>query len=160
MNKERYSSSARELCHAQQEDLTREPAPPSAKNLYLTHQRLVILARILLPITIITITVLALIPPKHVPLAGWGDGPLHISAFFTLAALVDTAWPQKKVMGLKLFWLALFGLAIEVTQSFYPLRTFALDDLVANTVGLGIYIFLIPLFKRLPITQLRWQGID
>ncbi|CAM3663508.1 VanZ family protein [Parendozoicomonas haliclonae] len=134
-----------------------QTSSPQLIDAYLTHQRLVSLARILLPTLIIIITTLALIPPEQVPMASLGDKVLHAGAFFSLAALVDTAFPNTGWSWKKFIGLTAYGLAIEIAQSFHPLRTFALDDLVADMAGQGIYVILIPLFIRLPVTRLRWQ---
>ncbi|MTI13678.1 VanZ family protein [Sansalvadorimonas verongulae] len=114
-------------------------------------------AQICLPIALIAITTFALIPPDDVPLATLGDKVLHITAFFTLAGIVDAAWPHSRWNWKKMALLTSYGLAIEIAQSFHPLRTFALDDLAADVIGQLLYLALTPLFQRIPVLRLRWQ---
>ena len=126
-------------------------------DLFLTTTAFNYLARIGLITALIVITILALIPPAQVPLASLGDKVLHFSAFLTLAALTDASFPKTPWNSRKLLSLLGYGLLLEIAQSFHPLRTFALDDMVADLAGLLLYIPLIPLLKRFPVSRLRWQ---
>ena len=65
----------------------------SALDLYLTPGLFTRLAQLGLATALVTITILALIPPEQVPLATLGDKVLHMSAFITLAMLSDAAFP-------------------------------------------------------------------
>nr|WP_281648074.1 VanZ family protein [Parendozoicomonas sp. Alg238-R29] len=126
-------------------------------NLYPTKETYQRFARFCLPVTLIVITTLALIPPEQVPLATLGDKILHVAAFFTLAGIIDAAWPDTQWNWKKTVWLTSYGLGLEIAQSFHPLRTFALDDLIADIVGQGVYVVLVPALKYLPILRLRWD---
>ncbi len=132
------------------------PRPQPAADLYLNADQLRLLSQVLLSVAVVVISILALIPPAQVPLASLGDKVLHAGAFFTLAALADTAFPE--VSWLKKFLaITFYGLCIEIAQSFVPLRTAALDDLGVDMIGQFIYLATTPLWKRLPVTRLRWS---
>ena len=126
-------------------------------DLYLTPATYQRFARICLPVALIAITTFALIPPNDVPLATLGDKVLHMTAFFTLAGIIDAAWPDSPWGWKKMAWLTSYGIAIEIAQSFHPLRHFGFDDMVADVAGQLIYLALIPLLRQLPVLRLRWQ---
>lgn len=85
-----------------------------------------------------------------------GDKALHFLAFATLAGLVDFAFPKIRFGVFKIMVLILYGLAIEIVQSFLPYRTASLFDLMADIVGICAYMISIPLLKRLPLFRYRW----
>lgn len=91
-------------------------------------------------------TVLALIPSS-----GGGiehmDKVMHLSAFFSLAMLLDNA-------SLRRFWqwkaplLLGYGALIEVLQAFVPWRSFSVADWVADALGIALYWLVWRLLKN------------
>ena len=94
------------------------------------------------------ISVLALTPDTGaVPTLGW-DKLNHLAAFFTLAVFFQLAFPRSPGMIMKLSALFLFGVGIEVVQSFHPLRDASMLDLLANTLGLLLFLLVLPILKQ------------
>ncbi|MGE0372498.1 MAG: VanZ family protein, partial [Gammaproteobacteria bacterium] len=77
----------------------------------------------------------------------------HAFAFYVLALLLDFAQPRSE-FGLRKFSLLMaYGVAIECVQYFLPWREFSLLDMVADAVGLLLYVAGIPLLKRVPVLR-------
>lgn len=85
------------------------------------------------------ISYLALTPLDIPELHGMWDKSNHLAAFITLAFLLDFA-----VSGYWRKWLTLacYGVAIEVAQWFVGYRFFELSDILADCIGITIYIML------------------
>jgi VanZ family protein len=81
----------------------------------------------------------------------------HILAFYTLALLVDFAFPDSRFTSSKVLTLLGYGLMIECIQYFLPYRTFSLLDLAADAVGLIGYRASLPALKYAPWLRLRWS---
>ena len=121
-------------------------------------QKIMIAARMILVFTIAFISWQATIqngiePPPIVN----GDKILHFFAFATLALLVDFAFPRNRFGAAKIITLILYGLAIEVVQSFLPYRSASAADLLTDIVGICTYACFIPLLKRLHIYRGYWN---
>ena len=113
-------------------------------------QKVMIVARILLLVTIAFISWQATIQNGiEAPPVMNGDKILHFLAFGTLAFLVDYAFPRRRFGFAKIILLILYGLAIEVVQSYLPYRSASAADLLADVFGIGTYACFIPLLKRL-----------
>lgn len=70
------------------------------------------------------------------------DKLLHALVFLFLAAISDHAFSQTR-FGLKKIALLLgYGALIEILQHFIPTRDFSLLDLLANGIGLLIYLII------------------
>lgn len=96
------------------------------------------LARAGLYAALVAISVLALIPQHDVPVSSGWDKLDHWTAFFTLSLLAAHAYPRRP------FWLIAlalvgYGVAIEVAQFFTPDRSADAMDVVADSIGIGIY---------------------
>ncbi len=78
------------------------------------------------------------------------DKASHFMAFLVLAFLLDYAvrgyWP-------KWVGLVLFGLGIEVAQWFTGYRSFELQDLAADALGVGTYLVLRPQVAKMPMLR-------
>ena len=69
---------------------------------------------------------------------GW-DKTNHLLAFFVLAALYDNCYHSVNPSYLKYFALLMFGVLIEVLQSFTGYRFFSLLDILADALGLLLF---------------------
>ena len=96
--------------------------------------------------TVVVITWLALADVQHVPAPWYSDKVNHLAAFFVLAFLAANSFPHRHSLWLLLGLLG-YGLFIEVAQWFTPDRSFELADLLADGMGVLMY---------LPIR--RWTG--
>ncbi len=81
----------------------------------------------------------------------------HALAFFALALLADFSWPRTGFAAPKILSLLGYGLAIEIVQYFLPYRTFSLFDLGADALGLFLYWMTVPLLRKLPLLNSRWN---
>ena len=108
--------------------------------------------------TVATIILLLATEPgdEAVDLFDW-DKLDHAFAFLTLAGLLDFSYPNTPFRGLK--WAALigFGLFIECVQYLLPTRSFSLFDLLADAVGIGIYLLSRPVLRGIPFLSWRWS---
>jgi VanZ family protein len=115
-------------------------------------QKVMIVTRLILALTVAFISWQATIkngiaPPPVMN----GDTILHYCAFGVLAFLVDYAFPRSRFGFAKIIVLILYGLAIEVVQSFLPYRFASAADLLTDILGICTYACFIPLLKRLQL---------
>lgn len=87
-----------------------------------------------------------------VPVAN-SDKVLHFLAFYTLAVLVDFAFPRSRFGVIKIIMLIGYGLLIEVVQSFLPYRSAEVADLLTDILGICAYAVSIPLLRRFSLYQ-------
>lgn len=121
-------------------------------------QTVMIGARIILFVTIAFISWQATIQNGiEAPPVMNGDKILHFLAFGTLALLVDYAFPRRRFGFAKIILLILYGLSIEVVQSYLPYRSASAADLLADLFGIGTYAGFIPLLKRLHLYRRYWN---
>ena len=69
------------------------------------------------------------------------DKANHFIAFFTLYTLLSFAYKELNTKT-KILLLLAFGLQIEIVQSFIDGRYFSLLDIVADSIGIAIGIFI------------------
>jgi len=123
------------------------------------------LSRGVFVITVCVVTYLAM-THRHLPVIDDVRDPfrhtlvfyvLHILTFYFLALLVDFAFPDKPGLFLKLALLLGYGVAIEFSQGLLTARTFSLFDLLADMIGILLYVASIPLLKQFPWLRQRWD---
>lgn len=115
-------------------------------------------SRLLLVICIVQISMLALLPSSAIFPATVSDKVLHALAFYLLSLLVDFAFPKTSFNAFKISFLLGYGGAIEIVQSYFPYRSCSFADIVADGGGIALYLFTIPLLKRLPFIRERWSS--
>ena len=96
-------------------------------------------ARLGLAMILVGILILALIPNAEVPVSTSWDKLDHVLAFFTLALLGEYAFPQWSFWRAVTLGLILYGVGIEIAQSFTPDRQSSLLDVLADGVGILLY---------------------
>ncbi|MCZ2355644.1 MAG: VanZ family protein [Bacteroidia bacterium] len=92
--------------------------------------------QIIFGIYVLIITVLATWPISLPEIPG-GDKTNHIMAFAVMIVLIKQAWPKGHWM-LHLLCCFLYGILIEVMQSFLPFRVASIGDIIADIVGILI----------------------
>ena len=118
--------------------------------------RIITAARILLCAATLFIVYEATIKkPVQVPVDN-GDKFLHALAFFSLAFLMDFAFPARGYWLSKVLPLMAFGIFIEVVQSFLPWRSADVTDFLADCVGIAAYTLVMPFLRRIPLISDRW----
>ena len=98
-------------------------------------------------ITLIAVSYLALTPIEIQQLEGSWDKSNHLAAFITLAFLLDFS-----TSGNSIKWLGLagYGMLIEIAQWFTEYRYFELSDILADCIGIAIYVILRGQLARTP----------
>jgi VanZ family protein len=112
--------------------------------------------RILLSVSLVIITYLAIIPLTLPEGYAVSDKVLHALAFTVLLALVDYSWPVSGLNLTKVIPLTAYGAMLEVMQYYLPYRECSIADLIADLFGMMVYFALVPLLKRLPLFKRRW----
>ncbi|MGK0501183.1 MAG: VanZ family protein [Oceanicoccus sp.] len=101
-------------------------------------------SRCCLVVAFLAITLLALSPQDKVIIdAGW-DKANHAVAFFVLLLLLDLSLPNSEIWRRKVLPLLIYGVLIEVLQSLTVGRYSSALDVLANAVGLLLYLPLRP----------------
>jgi VanZ family protein len=77
---------------------------------------------------------------------GW-DKLNHLFAFFVLLGLLDYAYPTLDLWRRKIVVLIFYAVAIELVQGVLPDREASLLDVLADIIGLAIFLMLRPTIK-------------
>jgi VanZ family protein len=123
----------------------------------ITPRHINALSRIILIVALIVITYLALTPKTHLLVEAIGDKIKHIIAFFVLAWLCDTSFPKSTFSLAKICFLLGYGLFLELWQYYLPYREFSILDMLADCLGLFLYMILRPLMMRCPLFKWQWN---
>lgn len=100
--------------------------------------------RLLLGLALLISTWLALSPrPIELPPGMLLDKWAHLLTFAALALLADASWPDKGFDWRKWGPLLIYGAGIELLQSYIPSRMAEAGDMLANTLGLALYGFVL-----------------
>jgi VanZ family protein len=113
--------------------------------------------RAALCVSLLAITILAVVPLDASSVSGINDKASHILAFYFLALLADFSYPESNLNCTKIFSLIFYGLSIECVQYGIPYRQFSLWDLAADALGLLIYGLSVPGLKQIPLLRSRWH---
>ena len=84
----------------------------------------------------------------------------HALAFLGLSLLADFSFPVSKFSWQKICPLFFYGIMIECIQYFLPYRSFSLLDIFADTLGIVIYIMILPMLIYVPELKKRWQVVQ
>ncbi len=92
------------------------------------------------PAAIITITVLATLDSGHLPETPIKSDKInHILAFGTLAFLAEVSYPQMSLFR-RIAILVAYGFLLEFIQCLLPWRSCEVSDVVADVVGIVLFI--------------------
>lgn len=98
--------------------------------------------RLLFAVALLCASWLALSPqPVSLPDVPIADKWAHLAAYLVLALLLDLGWPKHRFGIAKWGFLLLYGLGIELLQSQIPNRFASAGDLLANAMGVALYVF-------------------
>ena len=96
---------------------------------------------------------LSLSPAQHsVPMI-WNDKLVHCVSYFLLVMMLDFSWKPGEALLAKSLFIFVYSSLIEFGQSFVPGRDMSIEDIVANCLGVLLFIFIVPLFRRVNIYQ-------
>ena len=97
---------------------------------------------------VIVVLVLALVPSDNLKFNyAYEDKIKHILAFFTLSLLLNRASSTLKHRVRNMVALLLFGIFIEVAQSFTGYRSPSFDDVLADLVGILLFQILYSTYR-------------
>ena len=117
---------------------------------------IVIVSRWIFLLALLSVTVLAFMPTGQVAIGTGWDKANHLLAFVVLLGLLDNAYPAKPLWQRKVLPLLLYGVLIECVQAFLPHREFSLLDVLADGLGLLLYLIVRPLLiAKLPFIQIE-----
>ncbi len=91
---------------------------------------------------------MAVIPGKYDPTRFLNDKVRHALTFMVLSLLVDCAVPVSDEFWYKPAGLMVFGVFIELCQQLTGYRRFSVGDILANGVGILLYLLLSIAFKN------------
>lgn len=117
------------------------------------------LFRVIFALALIFISYMAFTTVEYKVVETTGDKINHLLAFLLLAGLCDFSFPKSGFTLTKFFFLVGYGFFIESVQYYIPTRTFSLLDIVADTFGIVIYIFIITFFSGLSQIKKRWTNL-
>ena len=83
---------------------------------------------------------MAMIPHRYDPTRFINDKVKHAITFVVLFTLLDLAWPTTAMPWWKPISLFVLGIGIEVCQGFTRYRYFSFGDILANGVGILVYL--------------------
>ena len=89
---------------------------------------------------------------NHVPIM-WNDKLVHFISYFLLMMMLDFSWQSGKHLLFKGCLILIYSSMIEFGQSFVPGREMSAGDVAANTTGILLYIFLVPILKKVSAYQ-------
>ena len=115
--------------------------------LEISHKRWIQGFRTVFVITLIAVSYLALTPIEIPQIENFWDKSNHLAAFITLAFLLDFSTSGNSI---KWLGLACYGMLIEIAQWFTEYRYFELSDILADCIGIAIYVILRGQLARTP----------
>lgn len=107
------------------------------------------IARSILTISLISITILSLVPVKGSLSVNIWDKAQHAGAYLYLTLLVCAASTEYRLTRRHAALLMAYGIGIEVLQAGFPWRSFSLLDMVANASGIAIGATLLALLTAI-----------
>jgi VanZ family protein len=87
---------------------------------------------------VVAVSVLSLTPSDALPAIDVWDKLQHVLAYLTLTITAAVAFPGKRLLPWLAVGLLVLGCVLEATQAFVPGRVAAVDDVVANAIGVGL----------------------
>lgn len=101
---------------------------------------------------LVAITAAALLPQGPPMPFEVSDVVLHAGAFATLTAVLGRAYYEPGRWRWPVRWMVLYGLALELVQSFIPDRSAEVKDLIVDAVGIAagvaLWCYAIPHLER------------
>lgn len=103
--------------------------------------------KVLFYIAVLGVLYFAIVPDNIAIPSVYADKMKHATAFFVLSLLLNRASSTMQHRFRNMGVLLLFGLFIEIIQSFFPNRESSLADILADAAGISLFQLLYSLFK-------------
>ena len=91
-----------------------------------------------LAVGIVAVSVLSLTPSTALPAIDMWDKLEHVLAYLALAVSGAIAFPGRRPLARLGLGLLILGCFLEAMQTFVPGRVGAVDDAIANAIGIGL----------------------
>jgi VanZ family protein len=92
--------------------------------------------RIILLLSLVSVFIISIIPIET-PIAQNSDKTGHFIAYFILCLVV---YLNGVNLGRAFILVVIYGIVIEAIQYFLPYRSFSFPDMVANSLGAGLFV--------------------
>ena len=96
----------------------------------------------------------SLIPATQSLPVFWNDKLVHCISYFFLIMTLDFSWQSGEKLIIKGCVILMYSSMIEYGQSFVPGRDMSAGDIAANAMGILMFIFMVPLLKKMNAYQL------
>ncbi|MEM7304949.1 MAG: VanZ family protein [Pseudomonadota bacterium] len=105
-------------------------------------------------VSLLVLSVLLSLTPTvaHVSL-NLNDKIIHAFAYFSLMMAFDFSWRSGRLLIIKAILVLLYSGLIEYAQDLVPGRHMSSADIVANAVGIGVFLLLVLLFRKIHLYQ-------
>ena len=113
-----------------------------------------ILFRLMFIFLLIMSIMLSLTPPITTMPLTLNDKIVHSAAYFSLMLACDFSWRSGKYLIIKALLVFVYSGLIEFAQDMVPGRHMSSYDLIANAVGIGVFLVLVPIFNKLQFYHL------
>jgi VanZ family protein len=87
---------------------------------------------------VVAVSILSLAPSDALPAIDVWDKLQHVLAYFALAVTGAVAFPARRALPWLAIGLLILGSVLEAMQAVVPGRVAAVDDAVANAIGVGL----------------------
>lgn len=93
-------------------------------------------------------TAVMLLPANDLPTVNIWDKAEHATTFAVLMAAAWFAYQHRFAVKKLAVWLVCYGITIECIQHFVPTRSFSVLDMVADSVGVLLILFLVRALEK------------
>lgn len=106
-------------------------------------------------ITLILLSLfLSLSSSGHTVPVVWNDKLIHCISYFLLMMMLDFSWNSSKQLLIKSVIIIIYSSLIEYAQGYIPGRDTSLADIVANGLGVMLFVAFVPILKRINAYQI------
>ena len=82
------------------------------------------------------------------------DKLIHGASYFLFIMMLDFSWRSGRALLAKLFFAFAYSSLLEYGQNFVPSRQMSVEDIIANGLGICLFVLIVPFLKRLNVYQL------
>ena len=97
---------------------------------------------------------LSLMPAQASGLMLSNDKLIHGMSYFLFMMALDFSWRSGRVLWVKFLFAFVYSSLLEYGQNFVPSRQMSIEDIIANGLGICLFVLVVPLLKRVNAYQL------
>lgn len=91
---------------------------------------------------------LSLMPAQASGLMLPNDKLIHGMSYFLFMMALDFSWRSGRVLWAKFLFAYAYSSLLEYGQNFVPSRQMSIEDIIANGLGICLFVLTVPLLKR------------